>query len=188
MPHVRKNYLLLKTCLRKKGFATAEEAWTTRHHVYQCPACGKWHRTSRKGFKEDREKKEEKFRESLKKRKKLKRRSVPHPDDDPVQTLVGVECLVLFSKTPRMPERWSWLLPSIKAARCPHKHVCMSRDKEAPQLVAEFLKEQEADGYDLYVLHGWGAKDPELRDWSNEVRKEVRLLMGWGEEGKDDLG
>lgn len=43
----RKRYRRFRTCERKKAFNTREEAQCKNQSEYQCPYCGKWHRSGK---------------------------------------------------------------------------------------------------------------------------------------------
>ncbi len=149
-------------------------------------ALPKWHRTSRPEFREEREQVELKSQERRKRKKRLKQRSLERDEHGPFWVLQGVEYLIIFSKTPTIPPNWEWLLPAVRVVRCPYKLVCMSRDHDAPPTIADFLKAEEADSYQFYVLHGLGSKDKDLEKWVSRVRGELSALMGWNKRGGDD--
>ena len=55
MPHVLANLAFARACLRKRPFASAEEALLLNpedFRVYRCQFCGKWHRTSKPHLKQ----------------------------------------------------------------------------------------------------------------------------------------
>jgi hypothetical protein len=68
MPHVEINRTYLKVCMRKRPFATEEEASREKaelYEVYQCIFCRKWHRASRPEFKAERRSAKNKYKQRL---------------------------------------------------------------------------------------------------------------------------
>ena len=175
MPHVRKNYLLLKTCLRKRGFATAEEAWTTRHHVYQCPACGKWHRTSRKEFKEVREKEAAAHKEKLKKskdRRKDKERNRGSQMENIINNLRGYSYAAILTRSSSIPRHSRNVLKALKMLNMPYVHLVMEEPAEAVRSLKSIYKTTKGDGVGgMYIIlyENEYEKDTELYEWSKTL-------------------
>jgi hypothetical protein len=178
MPHVRKNYLFLKTCLRKRAFATAEDALTTRHHVYQCPACGKWHRTSRKEFKEEREKQAKTLKEGIKKRKcqrKEQSRNKGFQMEQIMDRLRECSAAVIFTRNTSVPRHERNILKAIDTLDVPFVHIAMGNHDEAVRTLREFRKEHTDEFLGILSIRLSDRPyelDKELHQWAAKVVKE----------------
>ncbi len=181
MSNVRANYLLLKSCLSKKAFETSEEAYTPHHTVYRCRVCKKWHRTSKPDYKEHREKQEQARNQQRAQNKRQKKKLSTHTDSDLVRVramLVEAEGIVLFTRTPTVPNSYRTLLNAIKAEKKLALHICMEKENDAFNSLHEFVVANELRSFSSYFLSD-NDGDQELRIWGQAIKQRLFRAVGW---------